>query len=95
MEEKPGEGELLDVAKEVGSKYWSLLSGLDIKANKIDGWKFEYLGKPEDICFQGLLHWLKGNGKNPITWRTLLDVLSEKTELKEYAREKREELLQR
>ena len=95
MDEKPTESELSDVAKEVGAEYRPLLVGLDIGDNKIKGWKSEHLGKSDAICFEGLVYWRNGNGKRPCTWRTLLDVLSEKTDLHEYAREKTEELSQR
>ena len=49
----------------------------------VDGIAQEHRGNPDDINTEILKKWLQGRGRQPITWRTLIEVLrdSQLTEL--------------
>lgn len=62
----------------IESVWYELGLALDIDPGKLESIASNHKGKVEKCMNDMLSEWLHGNGKYPITWRTLLDALRTK-----------------
>ena len=71
-------GETINIMQRVGTQYTNL--GLILLNDKdgsiVDQITSEYHWKAEDITKEILKRWIRGEGKQPVTWKTLTDALS-------------------
>ena len=71
-------GETINIMQRVGTQYTNL--GLILLNDKdgsiVDQITSEYHWKAEDITREILKRWIRGEGKQPVTWKTLTDALT-------------------
>ncbi len=70
----------LHVIKKVAHKWESLALCLDLeeKGSRIESIRRSYINHGVDICCMQALHcWLKGEGKHPVNWETMLECLND------------------
>ena len=67
-----GQDEKLDITQEIGisPKFGTLL------LNDKHGTKMQNIGD-ENRNYNILQHWIRGDGRKPVTWETLVEVLNE------------------
>lgn len=65
----------LDVAKRIGKSYYRVGIELLEDSNAVEVIWNDNSYKIVDTVVEILEEWLKGNGKRPVTWRTLLQIL--------------------
>ena len=72
----PGDKEDIDIPEQIGTKYTRF--GVFL-LNDPTGVRVEAIKKKHEdaaeINLEILQEWLKGSGKTPVTWKTLVDVL--------------------
>ena len=63
----------------IGTKYTQLGTFLleDDDGSKVEAIENQYRDNAEKINIEILKKWIQGQGKQPVTWRTLVDVLRE------------------
>ena len=65
------------ISKNAGFQWRSLLTQLEIDLKTMEGFLLRAPSNTIEACFNGLVHWLKGNADKPVTWETLLKALRE------------------
>ena len=67
----------IDIAQEIGTDYekFGTLLLEDKTGNKVNSIKESEQGDPLPVTVKILRQWLKGKGKEPVTWRTLVTCL--------------------
>ena len=67
----------IDIAQEIGTDYekFGTLLLEDKTGNKVNSIKVSEQGDPLPVTVKILHQWLKGKGKEPVTWRTLVTCL--------------------
>ena len=67
----------IDIAEEIGSDYGTFGTFLleDKTGSKVKNIKVSERGDPLLITVEILHQWLQGKGKQPVTWRTLVECL--------------------
>ena len=70
-------GSHIDIIEKVGTKYnkFGVLLLEDESGSKVDTIESHYREDPERINHEIFRRWLKGEGKQPVTWKTLTEVL--------------------
>ena len=70
-------GDTVDITEEVGTKYTRLgiLLLNDKKGSVVDQISCDCRDKAADIVYEILKRWIRGKGKQPVTWKTLTDTL--------------------
>ena len=78
----------MNLAKEIGTHYrvFGILLLNDEKGNKVSTIVKEHQGNAEEINCEIFRLWLEGEGKRPLSWCTLVQVLKD-IELKKLANE--------
>ena len=66
---------LLDVAKRIGVSYYRVGMELLEDSNVVEVIWNDNSHKIVDTIVETLEEWLKGNGRRPVNWRTLLQIL--------------------
>ena len=81
----PVERGVIKVPQQIGSYYsdFGVFLLNDENGAIVDGITKEHRGNPENINNEILKKWLQGQGRQPVTWKTLIEVLrdSQLTEL--------------
>ena len=78
---------------EVNGDWRSFLTHLGVPATKIRSLYQDFQGS-EEVCYAGMVFWRDGNEPcKPATWDVLLGALEEGAERKEFAENKRDELV--
>ena len=72
------EGEKIEIVNSVASswKHIGALMDFDEAGDRLDLTQ-EMFGDPVACCKDVFQHWLRGNGKQPATWRTLIELLED------------------
>ena len=84
------------VVKQVASRWERLTTMLELDndGRKIDVIRRDFWGAGVEICcMQAIHHWVRGEGKRPVSWRTLLKCLDD-IECREIAEEIRIKLIE-
>ena len=81
-----------DTAERIGHSYEKVGGELLENSNKVDNIRTDNFYKVVDTNVGILKEWLKGSGKRPVTWRTLIQVLEKYGEV-ELAQDIRKALL--
>ena len=69
--------EVINISVEVGTKYVQFGTFLldDKYGSRVNNMAHKHCNDPERINMEILQEWLTGNGKQPVTWATLVEVL--------------------
>ena len=72
-----GRKRTIDITEEIGTKYmkFGILLLKDKSGVKVTAIKQKHQGDAEQINIEILQEWLAGRGKEPVSWRTLIEVL--------------------
>ena len=70
-------GKNIDLANEIGTDYKKIGRILLENHKKVANIEANNRGQTEDIVDAILIEWLKGGGRTPVTWETLIAVLRE------------------
>ena len=72
-------GRKVNLVEKIGSDYFmfGILLLEDDDGDQIFAFEKEQMKNAVDICRQIFMWWLKGKGKQPVTWSTLVTVLQE------------------
>lgn len=72
-------GGKVSLLEKIGVQYhdFGVLLLMDADGDRITAIKKELMGNVSDINREILHQWLKGNGKQPVTWTTLVAVLQD------------------
>ena len=76
---KTGEGKRIRIIKRL-SPYWRIVGtvfNFDKTGNQVDIIEGKHRNDPEACCQAILQHWLKGNGVQPCSWRTLIELVED------------------
>lgn len=67
----------INIPQQIGTKYlqFGILLLNDSTGDRVDSIKHEHSQHAENINIQILQEWIKGNGKEPVSWKTLTEVL--------------------
>ena len=73
----PGRSKEINIPEQIGTKYTSfgILLLNDSNAARVKAIEIKYHEDTQEINLEILRQWIEGNGKQPVTWRTLVDVL--------------------
>lgn len=73
----PGRKRKINTAQEIGTKYMNFGIQLlkDKTGAKVAAITDKHRGNAEPINIEILREWLAGSGKEPVSWRTLIEVL--------------------
>ena len=73
----PGRSKEINIPEQIGTKYTSfgILLLNDSNAARVKAIETKYHEDAQEINLEILRQWIEGNGKQPVTWRTLVDVL--------------------
>lgn len=77
---KTSTGEKVEVIKALAPNWHDFGDHLDFdfKGEKLDQIKAECLHEGPTVCCRNMFkHWLKGNGRQPATWETLIELLED------------------
>jgi hypothetical protein len=67
----------INVIECVAPRWKSVADQLHLKSHHIETIEMESLCKPGPACREMFAKWLKGFGRKPITWRTVIDALDD------------------
>ena len=67
----------INVIEQIAFKWESVADQLDFKSHLIETIKMESHHQGNSACRKMFMKWLEGVGRQPITWRTLIDALDE------------------
>ena len=67
----------IDVIEQIAFKWESVADQLDFKSHLIETIRIESHHQVNSACRKMFMKWLEGVGRQPITWRTLIDALDE------------------
>ena len=67
----------IDVIEQIAFKWESVADQLDLKSHLIETIRMESHHQANSACRKMFMKWLEGVGRQPITWRTLIDALDE------------------
>ena len=72
-----GRDKRINIPQEIGTNYYQfgMLLLADENGKRVDIIESECRGKTEQINLKILKQWIKGKGKQPVTWGTLVEVL--------------------
>ena len=68
---------VVDVIRAVAPFWERFALHLEMDKTMINIWKRDSTGQVEDTTRKLFDHWLDGNGREPITWKTLIQALHE------------------
>ena len=69
---------MVNIIKEVAPSWENFSLSLEMDKNMINIWRRVYVqGQVEDAARELFNHWLNGNGRQPISWKTLIQALHE------------------
>ena len=73
----PGKSKEINIPEQIGTKYTSfgVLLLNDSNAAQVKAIENKYHEDAQEINLEILRQWIEGSGKQPVTWRTLVDVL--------------------
>ena len=73
----PGKSKEINIPAQIGTKYTSfgILLLNDSNAAQVKSIETKYHEDAQEINLEILRQWIEGIGKQPVTWRTLVDVL--------------------
>ena len=74
------DGQKINIAEQIGTKYiqfGSLILPQDTYGQMVKNIEHTYHSNPERINTEILREWLTGNGKQPVTWTTLIVTLED------------------
>ena len=73
----PGSGGKIDISERIGTNYkrFGILLLNDPNGVKVNAIEKKHHEEANEINLEILQKWAEGNGKQPVTWRTLVDVL--------------------
>ena len=74
---KPTQKELDWISKRAGDNWRSLLTNLGLDLDVIMGYYNKYNGNTVNVCFEGLVFWVKGNTEEPVSYETLVKTLKD------------------
>ncbi len=74
---KKTDGRVIDLVTEIGTDYKKIGRILLKNDRKVANIETSKRGQVEDIVDEILTVWLKGGGRKPVTWETLVTVLRE------------------
>ncbi len=74
---KRDDGRVIDLVTEIGTDYKKIGRKLLKSDRKVANIEISKHGHVEDIVDEILREWLKGGGRTPVTWETLIAVLRE------------------
>ena len=67
----------IDVIEQIAFKWESVADQLDFKSHLIETIRMESHHQVNSACRKMFMKWLEGVGRQPITWRTLIDALDD------------------
>ena len=69
----------INVPQEISTKYtqFGILLLEDTNGNRVRNMERKHRGDVEQINMEILVEWVNGNGKQPVSWATLIEVLRE------------------
>lgn len=75
----PTVGGILNIPERISTKYkqFGVILLEDDEGTIIDGIAHKNFNKPEEINIDILTQWLRGKGRKPVTWRTMINTLEE------------------
>ena len=73
----PGRSGEIDISEQIGTKYkrFGILLLDDPNGVRVNAIERKHHEEANEINLEILQKWAEGNGKKPVTWRTLVDVL--------------------
>ena len=73
----PGKRGKIDISEQIGNNYkrFGILLLNDNDGVRVNAIERKHHDEGREINLQILQKWLEGNGKKPVTWKTLVDVL--------------------
>ena len=73
----PGRNNEINIPEQIGTKYtsFSILLLSDSNAARVKAIEKKYHEDAQEINLEILRQWIEGSGKQPVAWRTLVDVL--------------------
>jgi len=73
----PGQKKRINIPKEIGKNYktFGIVLLEDDSGSRVDNIIREHRENAELINIEVLQEWLAGRGKQPVTWKTLVDIL--------------------
>ena len=86
LERLEGQGKVVKVIKGVADKWKQFAMRLHFEFNDIRRIEKDNHHQQVDACLNVVGEWLSGEGRQPVTWRTLITVLNE-IELSELAKD--------
>ena len=75
----PGKNGKIDISEEIGINYkrFGILLLNDPNGVRVDAIEKKLREVSKDINLEILSKWVNGSGKQPVTWKTLVDILVE------------------
>ena len=74
---KPTQKELDWISKKAGDNWRSLLTNLGLDLDVIMGYHNKHNGNTVNVCFEGLVFWVKGNTEEPVSYENLVKALKD------------------
>ena len=68
---------VVNVIKAVAPSWKKFALYLTMDKNMVDIWEKNHAYQVEDVAMKLFGHWLNGNGRQPISWKTLIQALRE------------------